>query len=51
MAYLNYTRELSTVFTLLQISFCDKCVLVAHHRRRQDWQQKGQLERRHGISE
>lgn len=29
----------------------NKCDLVAHHRRRRDWQQKGQLERRHGISE
>lgn len=29
----------------------NKCLLVARHRRRRDWQQKGQLERRHGISE
>lgn len=29
----------------------NKCVLVVCHRRRRDWQQRGQLERRHGISE
>lgn len=29
----------------------NKCVHVVYHRQRRDWQQRGQLERRHGISE